>query len=129
MGFESLIRAGIKTADTLTKSLQVTVQHYPYTGVGHNAKLQYGTAVSRKALVEKGNKYLRTVNGKEITRSVMITLLGPVASNGATGRTEPIDPRDKFVLPDGTTGPVVDVTMMLIDPASSVPYLYQVSLG
>jgi hypothetical protein len=58
----------------------------------------------------------------------LITIIGPVTANGAPNRDEPVDPRDKFVLPDGTSGPIVDVNGLL-DPSTGRPYLYEVALG
>ena len=57
-----------------------------------------------------------------------VTILQPITANGTSGRTEPVDPRDKVTLPDGTVGPILDVAG-LVNPDTGYPYMFEIWLG
>lgn len=44
-------------------------------------------------------------------------------------REYPIDPRDVIILPDGTTGPIVNITGPPVDPGTNYVYFHEVWLG
>jgi hypothetical protein len=129
MALDSLVRSGIALAKSITASLQAEVEHTPWVGnddYGTNSGA--GTPTMRPALVEMRQRLRRDATGKEVMQRATVTFLGPVPPNGATGRREPIDPRDRIVLPDGTTGPILDVSG-LADPSTSGHYMLTVALG
>lgn len=128
MGLQDIVRSGVALAHGVTDSLQDTVQHYPWTGHDKFGKPTYGAAVVRKGLVEYRAELRRNPNGQETMQRAVVTFLTPITANGAAGRQEPIDLRDKLVLPDGTTGPILDI-QGLNDPGTQRPYLYVVALG
>lgn len=129
MGFQDLIRDMIAVADSVTKSLQAPVQHWAWISSGSGAnKVVYDASVERMALVEHKQSLRRTTTGEVVLARTKVTFLEPVEPNGAVGRREPIDPRDKIILPDGSTAPIVDVAG-LVDPGTNLPYLYEVYLG
>ena len=128
MGLDALIRSAIGIAASVTSSLQVNVDHYAWTGTGTYSEPTYATAVVRPAVVEYRQRQKDTVDGQEIVQQTVITLIGPITANGATDRREPVDPRDKIVLPNGYTGPILTVNGIL-DPTTSSPYLIEVVLG
>lgn len=110
MGLDSVIRKGVGIAHSVTKSLQVTVSHYPWLGQeGSGAPIFPTTPLLRVCLYERKQRRVATRSGREVVSEHQLTFLEPIAPNGATGRQEPIDERDKFVLPDGTTGPILRV--------------------
>lgn len=127
-GFADIIRTGVALANSLTSTLQVTIMHTPWIGVDANNVAQYGTPVARQAIVEYKLDSREKVYGEENLQSCTITFLNPIAANGAANRDEPIDPRDRMVLPDGTSGPLISVKG-IVDPSTNKPYLYQVILG
>lgn len=130
MGLADTIRSGIATAHALTAELQATVSHRAWTGQDETGKATYAAAVSRTAIVEQRQRLLRRADGTEIMTAAMLTFLTPIAANGAATRREPIDPRDTFTLPDGTTGPVVDVAGMTdAESATGESFFYQVAIG
>jgi len=130
MGLANIVRNAVATADTITKDLQATVTHYAWTGQNDTAAPTYGSGVSRKAIVEMKQRLVRKPNGDEIVARARVMFLALPTANGASGRREPIDPRDKIVLPDGTTGPILDVTG-LVDAESTTgrSYFAEVWLG
>jgi hypothetical protein len=126
MGFNTLISgllAGV--ADPLTDSLQEAVDHYAFadqTTDDYN-KPTPGSATSRKCVVEKTDKLVRRVSegdsiGELVQASWVLIFPRPVA----------VDPRDKFVLASGETGPILKVTGV-VDPATSALYATEVFLG
>lgn len=128
MGFDDLIRSGVALADTLTGDLQDTIQFSAWTGSGIYGEPTFATAIPMQAIVEE-KEYLRKLgNGQEIAQKAQVTIPRPIAANGAADRREPIDPRDKIVLPSGFTGPILDVEG-ITDPETNNPYMYVVILG
>lgn len=128
MGLDALVRSGIAIAKSITGSLQADVVHAAWTGSGGDGAATYATGVVRPALIEYRSKLIRSTTGAEVMQRALVTFLEPIDADGATGRREPIDPRDRITLPDGTTGPVLEVKG-LTDPTTSHPYLFEVSLG
>jgi len=129
VGLDSLVRSGIATIDGITKSLQVSVQHEAWIGnkAGYSDPL-YDTVVTRKCLIEPKNTLKVAKDGKEIVQRFQLTLIAPVSPNGAAYRAEPIDPRDRLTLPDGSWGLIMDVRG-LTDPTTNRPYMYEVAVG
>ena len=135
MGLETTIRKGVAIADKLTKSLQVAVTHKRWTGTdseGGEDVLDFG--VSLKAIVEFKTKFLRRTGGQqyntaeESIQRATITIIGPITDFVANGRTNPIDVRDQFILPDGSSGPILNIEGV-VDPLTGSPYSYEISLG
>jgi hypothetical protein len=82
------------------------------------------------AIVERKHRLLRTLEGKVISCETKLTLLKPIAPNGAAGRSEPIDPRDRFTMQDGTTGPIVRIDgMQDAGYTDGRAFLYEVYMG
>lgn len=128
MGFDDLVRSGINLANTLTSTLQVTVTHEAWTGKDVHGKPSYAAGVNRNAIVEHKQRWVRGRDSNVIATMPVVTILGPITANGASGRKEPLDPRDRITLPDGRTGPIMDVKF-IVDPDTGYPYMYEVTLG
>lgn len=128
MAFDDLIRSGVALADSLTDSLQVSVTHEAYTGINEFGESSYAAGVSRKAIVERKNRQRVTGDGRTILTSAQITFLRAIEANGAAGRQEPVDTRDRITLPDGSTDPIADVEALL-DPDTGRGYYAVVWLG
>lgn len=131
MGLADIVRSGIAVANTLTETLQATVTHEAWIGnkTDGYAGPRYAEGIARAALVDQTRKLRRLSNGEEVVQQASITFLTPIAANGATNRREPVDPRDRFTLPDGKTGPILDVIGGLVDPSTNAPYMLEVILG
>lgn len=130
MGFASLIRSSISLANSLTEDLQVLVQHKRWIGMDDFGQDIYDEIlVDRRALVENKPGMRKRADGSEVIYRTSVTFIGPVAAlDGVTDRSEPFDLRDFIVMPDGTTGPILEVNGLL-DPVTGKPYMYQVMLG
>jgi hypothetical protein len=132
MGLADIVRAGVATANKITggsAGLQVPVTHEAWIGQdGYAAKL-YAAPVTRTALVEEGARPRRTSTGEVLLTRAHITFLAPIEANGAAGRLEPIDPRDRFTLPSGVTGPIVDFDGMPVDVSTGRSFLSGIWLG
>lgn len=76
-----------------------------------------GTTV--KALVDMKRKRLRLEDGTFVPIMATLTFVDPLTGASA---------RDIFTLPDGTTGPT-HITGGFLDPATSEPFVTEVSLG
>ncbi len=136
MALSDVVRTAIGIADNLTKSFQVEVKHYAWIGTNMKSEFEYDPEfVVRKALSQKKRARQRFEATSEISQVTILTFIGPIAEHGAANRQEPIDPRDKIILPDGTTGPLSDIGRRselqggLDDPTTNQPYMFQVTVG
>lgn len=129
MGLDRLVRSVVKIADKVTGSLQDNVTHHPWIGQNQHGEAVYGEGVSISCLIEYKQVLRRQPNKQDVISNAQLCVLTPMTENGAAGRREPVDPRDKFVLPDGTTGWVVDYSGGLEDPSTAYPYLHKIYLG
>ena len=104
MSLAKLVASAVATADSATRTLRVGVSFQTWKGRDEFGGDTYNPAITIPALVDYGAKIIVDEAGREITVTHAIHLLRPLADAGDTGRREPIDPRDRFTLPDGTTG-------------------------
>ncbi len=124
MGLAGTIRKGVAIAHRVTKGVQETVQHVTWVGQdGMGAPLT--TVVPRLAFVEQDVQLMRMDDGKMVQVRAVLTFLDPITANGAAGRIEPVDPKDKFILSDGSTGPILKVSGLRKD----APFVSTVVLG
>jgi hypothetical protein len=131
MSLADVIRGAVATAKSVTAPLEVDITHEAWTGLDNSTKPTYATGVTLSALVEQGPVPFRTALGETVEVKAIVTILQPVTANGASGREEPIDPRDQITLPNGTIGAPIVATPEpgLVDPSTSVPYFHRVALG
>jgi len=131
VGFERLVSSLVGVAKSVTSSLQVSVQHEAW--IGHTTGFpapQYAQPVQYQAVVVPGPKPFRTLEGNTIVVDAELFILEPVVANGADGRHEPIDPRDRFKLPDGRkSSPVSEQPERIpLNPTTGRPYAHVVGL-
>jgi len=126
----SIINTGIGLAADLTSSLQGSVTHIAWIGKDSFNKPVYDNPVTLTGvLIElKQEQKIQISTGRVITTKAHLTFLQPITPNGATGRTEPIDERDKLFLPDGTTGPIHRAEGFM-NPKTIRPFVLEVWLG
>jgi hypothetical protein len=125
MSLTSVLRSGIAVAKSVTSSLQATVQVEPWIGQDGYGAAVFDAAVELPALVERKQKRIISKDGQEVLSRYYLAFLFPVTANGAAGRQEPIDPRDRVTLPDGDVVTILDVNGF-IDADSGAPYLLEV---
>jgi hypothetical protein len=121
-GFADLVRDLVGLADGLTNTLQEDVSHYRFvdaTTNDYNEIVWGNNPMIMKALVERGVTLRKSVEG-DITsiKATKITLLRPTL----------VDPKDKFVLADGTEGRIVNLKG-LDDPDIRQPYLVEIFIS
>ncbi len=127
MGYDTTVRDGVATADSITTSLQVNIRHYAWIGANDRGGPLYASPVTIKAIVDMRPRLRRTSDGTEVMQRCQVTIPRPIRPNGAAGRREPIDPRDKIVLPDGFTGPILDIEGP-VDPVTNRPYISDIRM-
>jgi len=118
MGLLDTVRAGVAIANQLTTDLQATVTHRVFVSSGGSGSSQY-TNVSRKALVTRKQRLVRSSSGDMSMSQAQVVFLDP----GVV-----VKEFDKIILPDGTTGPILN-TDGFVDAVTGRPILTQVYLG
>lgn len=123
--------SGIAIADTLTKGVQVAITHEAFIGQSVSGKPTYDTGVSLMAVEDLTSK-VEFRGGQLVTIGATLTIVGDVASNGAVTsppRREPIDPRDRITLSDGSSGPILEAPGAVIDPVTNRGFIHTIKLG
>jgi hypothetical protein len=128
MGLDSIVRKAVAIIDKQTTSLQDTIIFSPWIGSDIYGGPAYGSPINMKAIIEEKQILRRLSDGQEISQRATITIPRPIAPNGATDRREPIDTRDKIVLPSGYTGPILFIEGVM-DPTTNAPYSFDIVLG
>ncbi len=132
MGLDSVIRDAVKIADTTTRDLQVLVQFRHFASADAYGDKVYVPPVDQpalelRALVDWKQKQVRTAEGILSVTRATVTFLDPPTLLTATGG-EGIDDNDIIILPDGTTGPILDLGGF-IDAGTGHPFATEVFLG
>lgn len=134
MGLADTIASAVATAKSVTADLQDDIKFEPWNGNNATGGATFGSAVAYPALVEDSNELVRDSRGNTITARAKVTILRPVTAvsvvddDGNELRRNPIDPRDKITLPDGTTGPILR-TKGMVNPETGFHFLHEVLLG
>jgi hypothetical protein len=118
-----LISNAVALADRITQSLglQALVNHRSFLSTDGAGKVQFvnPNGVSRRAVITRKQKMVKTASGELIMSTSQIVLLDSAVV---------VNEFDVFTLPDGTTGPVL-TTDGYIPADTSHPVLTQVYLG
>lgn len=121
MGFAQLVRDLVAVADDVVDDLQTVVVHYAYAAAtvdDYGKVTAWGAGVDRKAALEHKTVLMKSDLG-DVRRPVhVLTFPRPVQ----------VDPRDRFDLPDGRTGPVLNVEGYG-DPSTGRPFATAVTIG
>lgn len=128
MSLLDTVRNAVKAADTVTKSLQATVTYKKAvaTNDGYGG-YDYPSSVQLRAIVDWTRKQLRTSSGVLSLSRASVMFLDINALVSATGG-QGIDDHDQIILPDGTTGPILDMSGF-IDAGTGHPVATEVLLG
>lgn len=127
MSLLDTVRSAVKIADTVTKPLQATVSFQHYASSDAYGTRTYGPVVQLKAVIDWKQKQLRTMEGILSVSRAMVMFLDITALVAATGG-EGVDDLDVIVLPDGTTGPILDMSGF-VDAGTGHPVATEVWLG
>jgi len=127
MSLLDVVRGAVAIADSVTKPLQPYVTYERYlSDDGYGTKL-YADAVQLRAIVDWKQKQVRTPEGVLSVSRAVITFLDIVALNAAT-LDDGISDNDRITLPDGTTGPILDMSGF-IDAGTGHPVATEVFIG
>lgn len=124
-----LLEVGVAIADDLTKGVQQDVTLEPWLSSDAKGKRTYDTPVTFKAVVNKTRRQRPTGAGTFVNIVATLTVVGDVAPNGAAGRREPIDPRDRITLADGTTGPILSAPSAVMNPNTGRGFINKIEIG
>lgn len=123
-----ILATGIGIADSLTKGVQGTCTLEAWTASDGRGARTYAAPVTFRAVVDTTRKEVIR-NGKEVIIVATVVIVGDLAPNGAAGRVEPVDPRDRITLPDGTTGTILSSPGAPINPLTGRAFVQLIELG
>lgn len=129
MALVDILRSGINIANNVTASIQGSVTLEQWTGQDGYGAPTYASSVAVDAIIDLTRKTRPTASGQLVTVVATVTCLESISPNGASGRQEPIDPRDRITLPNGATGPIVNVPDAVLDPLTNRPFFNVIYLG
>lgn len=121
MGLGSIVRSARAIAKSVVggnNGLTVDVTVEPFSSYDGYGKPSYSSGTDYEAVVEQISRLIRTPGGQEVMAKHRITFLEAVA----------ISAKDRITLPDGTTGPILDVEGV-VDAETDAPFVTGVLLG
>lgn len=118
-GLADLVRDAVRTANTVTASLQATVTLHGWDGTLDEFGKPSLVAVTKQALVEKKQRMVRAMNGQEVMSSSYVAILEPVT----------ISAYDQVTLPGETEPRNILNFSGLVDPTTEAPYYAEIYLG
>lgn len=132
MSLLDVLRSGVAVADRVTKPLQATVSYERYLYSDEYGEKTYGPAVPMAAIVDWVQRQVRTKEGVLSVCRASVLFLDIQALLAATvGTDNPmggISDEDRIILPDGDTGPILDMSGF-IDAGTGIPVATTVFLG
>lgn len=105
MSILTILRSGIKIADSVTKTLQATVSFEKYTPLGDGyTTAVYAAPVALRAIVDRREIQSPTAEGiVKTTRPTVLFI--DISKLMAATAGQGVQNEDRITLPDGTTGP------------------------
>ena len=126
MSLLNVLRSGVALADSITKPLQGLVSYQRETGTDGYGPT-YAAAVSLHAIIDYKAVQVRTKEGVLTATRATIMLLNIAEVVAATSGAG-IGNNDVFTLPDGDTGPTLDLSGF-VDAGTGHPIATTVMLG
>lgn len=128
MSLLDVLRKGVKIADDITKPLQGTVMYSRYISEdGYGNKTYSPENVPMKAIIDWRQRQVRTLSGVlSVSRATVMFL--SITQIVVVTSGEGINDQDRIILPDGTTGPILDMSGF-IDAQTGHPIATEVYLG
>lgn len=127
MALIDILRSGVKIADQQTKSLQTTVTFEKHLGDDGYGNDTFGPKQYLPALCDWRSRQVRTMQGELTVTRMILTFLN-VEDVARVTNNEGIHEEDRITLPDGSTGPILDLSGF-IDPGNCQPLATEVSIG
>jgi hypothetical protein len=123
-----ILATGVGIADKLTKGVQAPFTLEAYLSEDGAGLASFAAPVTLLGVVDQTRRQV-AIEGLMVVVVATITVVGDVTPNGAPGRNEPIDPRDRITLPDGTTGPIIDAPGAVVNPLMGRPFVNTILIG
>ncbi len=127
MSLLRIVRSAVEIANKVTKPLQATVMYERVTGSTGFGDFNYASPVPLKAIVDFNSKQVRTRQGVLTVTRATIEILDIAQLVAVTGG-EGVGNDDRFTLPDGDSGPTLDIGGF-IDSETGHPIATQVMIG
>jgi hypothetical protein len=127
MSLLDVVRSGVKIADSVTKPLQALVTYHRFMGSDAYGEPVFATPVDLRAIVDYKSSQVRTPDGILTVSRASIMLIDVDAVLKATD-SKGIDNNDRFFLPDGDTGPTLDIRGF-VDAITGIPVATEVMIG
>jgi len=127
MGILHALRLAPAIANKVTKDAQPFVTYKKAVKDDSYSGWSYPSEVKLQAIVDWRQKQVRTLEGVLSVSRAAVTFLDIEALKTATNG-EGIDDHDIIILPDGTTGPILDMAGF-IDAETGLPLATEVYLG
>ncbi len=127
MSLLDVVRVGMKVADGVTKPLQPSVTFKRYLSSDGYGTKTYAPAVQLKAIVDWKQRQVRMTSGVlSVSRSsvMFLDINALVAATAGQG----VNDEDIVILPDGTTGPILDMSGF-IDAQTGHPVATELWIG
>ena len=127
MSLLDVLRSGVAIADGILKPLECDVSVERYGGTDGYGSDYWLPAVSMKAICDWKQTQTVTATGSLSLARVVVTFLD-IKEMVAKTNGEGISDQDKITLPDGTTGPILNMAGF-IDAGTGKPLATDVFLG
>jgi hypothetical protein len=127
MALPDIIRSAVKTANSVTQSLQALVTYERSLGDNGYGAINYAPPIEMKALVDWKQRMVRTAAGQLTVTRATVTFLDVNTLLQVT-EYKGLNDEDKITLPDGTTGPILDMGGF-VDPGTGIPYATEAMIG
>lgn len=131
MALADILRGQVANLSKIVDSFKGTTQFSAWIGDNGAGDDEYASAVPIRAIISLKKEQRYTESSGLVMTHATLTITDPMADttpNTGKVRAQPVDPRDKFVLPDGSTSPIVEGGGTL-DPATSRGFTGRVVLG
>jgi hypothetical protein len=127
MSLLDVLRAGVAIADGILKPLEADVTLERYIGTDGYGSDLWAPPVLMKAICDWKQTQVRSASGTVSMSRVTVTFID-IKEMEAKTNGEGINDQDKITLPDGTTGPIIDMAGF-IDAGTGQPLATDVFLG
>jgi hypothetical protein len=127
MSLLDVLRSGVAIADSILKPLECDVTLERYIGTDGYGTDLWAPPVTMKAICDWRQAQVTTVGGSLAVSRVVVTFID-IKEMEAKTNGEGISDQDRITLPDGTTGPILDMAGF-IDAGTGQPLATDVYLG
>ena len=127
MSLLDVLRAGVAVADSVTKPLQALVTYHRFLGSDAYGAPIFADPVKMKAIVDYVSSQVRSPEGILTVSRASILLIDVKQVLQVTNNLG-VDNSDRFFLPDGDTGPILDIRGF-VDAKTGIPVATEVMIG